>query len=661
MAQKNESGLARWALVASLALVALLCLALWYLRNSHVLVQEHYTELQPAAPGVWDLTGEGAAERINKLAGDTTYIAGALLTPEEFEAREDEMVDGDVHDARVVTSRMRVLLSEGTYVLAGDSTDYAERIYVNGELRREVGVPTETAAGFQPAHAFLYLEVHPVNGVLEIVQQSANFVHRENGGHALKLGPPAAMERMTRLMEGLTALTMGIFLCMFVIHLTLFLIFRSYRPNLYFALFCLAWFLRTGLTGGKLFWGWFPGAPWAVFFRTEYLTLPVACVCVILLLHKVFSGLLPRWFLRGVLGLSGLYALLCLFLPTIPLSWSVLGYEAVLAGSILIIAICLFRWLPGQIRRRSIATEQWITLAGLGIFSLVTLYDILYFNDVFILTVGRSMSDAGLLIFALYQMIAMFQATMRSVTEAHAREHRAQAEKELLEEMNRHKTAFYTEVSHEMKTPLTVMAVNAEFAAQNIAAGDIDEETITDLTAISAEANRLAQMVTGLVRMNRVHTRGTEHGELHLDALAQELSRMYQSLFARRGNTLRVEAQEGLPPVGGSAEQLDQVLINLLSNANRHTQDGAVVIRLETMEASVRVSVEDNGEGIGPELLPHVFERFARGHSDGTGLGLPICKAIIEGYGGGMGIESELGKGTRVWFTLPVKEAVKDE
>ena len=69
------------------------------------------------------------------------------------------------------------------------------------------------------------------------------------------------------------------------------------------------------------------------------------------------------------------------------------------------------------------------------------------------------------------------------------------------------------------------------------------------------------------------------------------------------------------------------------------------------------VSVTDNGDGISPELLPHVFERFQRGDSGGSGLGLTICKAIIEEHGGKIGVKSEEGKGTEIWFILPVKEA----
>lgn len=79
-------------------------------------------------------------------------------------------------------------------------------------------------------------------------------------------------------------------------------------------------------------------------------------------------------------------------------------------------------------------------------------------------------------------------------------------------------------------------------------------------------------------------------------------------------------------------------------------------MRAEVSESRVRVSVTDNGAGIEPELLPHVFERYRRGGEGGAGLGLSICRTIIEEHGGEIGIKSEEGKGTQVWFALPVKE-----
>lgn len=73
------------------------------------------------------------------------------------------------------------------------------------------------------------------------------------------------------------------------------------------------------------------------------------------------------------------------------------------------------------------------------------------------------------------------------------------------------------------------------------------------------------------------------------------------------------------------------------------------------------MSVADNGDGISPELLPHVFERFRRGGEGGAGLGLTICRTIIEEHGGMIGAESAEGEGTRIWFTLPVKEGAEHE
>lgn len=249
-------------------------------------------------------------------------------------------------------------------------------------------------------------------------------------------------------------------------------------------------------------------------------------------------------------------------------------------------------------------------------------------------------------------------AAEEELAKAYERERRTEAENKMLLEMSRMRHAFYTDMTHEMKTPLTVIAVNAQFAAQNIAAGMVDEETVADLSAISDEARRLAQMVSGFVEMGRMQT-----GDrlVSLASLLTETVRIYQPLFTNRGNILTMEVDPDLPPVEGSADQLVQVLINLLNNANRYTSGGMVTARAELLRNRVRVSITDNGEGIAPELLPHVFERFSRGDKGGSGLGLPVCKVVIEEYGGEIGIESEKGEGTTVWFTLPVREETEDE
>ncbi len=647
----------RLVLVIVLPLVALICLSLWYMR--HYYRVEDLIRVQ-SENGVFDLTGIDLDSNIVRLEGDASYIPG-ILTPEEFSVRESEAQTGNPWDMSSATSRLRIRVPDDrTYTVTTSSIDFAHRAYVNGELRFEAGNPAETAADFVPGHAHMAIQVKPETGVIEIIQQVANFVHREGGGHTnLYFGRPELIQPFLALTLGPEYLTVGLFAALFLVHLVLFIVRRSYKPNLIFSLLCLTWMIRSGITGVKVFYAMFPALPWQLAFRAEYLSLPLAAILMVLLIREVFPAVPQKWFVRAMCGVSGVFCALCLVMDTLPLSWALMPFEAIFTLAILYLCVRFVMKVPGLVRAGKFQIEHTVSLIGLGFFMVASVNDALYHAGVLHalgITITFAMTGLAMLIFSFFQMTAMFYGTMRETALAHEREQRAEAEKEMLSEMNRLKSAFYADLSHEMKTPLTVIAVNAQFAAQNIGAGAVDEETITDLNAISAEARRLAQMVTSLVGIGRMQ--GAEGGRapLALGSLLTETARIYQTLFARKKNTLTAEAKPELPGVEGNADQLIQVLINLLSNANRHTSGGEVHMRAEAVESKVKVSVRDNGEGIAPDLLPHVFERYRHGEHGGSGLGLPICKAIVEEHGGEIGLESEEGRGTTVWFTLPAKE-----
>jgi signal transduction histidine kinase len=120
-----------------------------------------------------------------------------------------------------------------------------------------------------------------------------------------------------------------------------------------------------------------------------------------------------------------------------------------------------------------------------------------------------------------------------------------------------------------------------------------------------------------------------------------------------KNTTLTVTVPEELPPVFANADELTQVIFNLLQNARYHTEDGAVTINAEFADEEIIVAVADTGSGGSPEFLPHAFERGSHDNPDGTGLGLSICKDIVEAHGGVISMESEFQKGTAVTFTLP--------
>jgi signal transduction histidine kinase len=127
-------------------------------------------------------------------------------------------------------------------------------------------------------------------------------------------------------------------------------------------------------------------------------------------------------------------------------------------------------------------------------------------------------------------------------------------------------------------------------------------------------------------------------------------------------NRLEIHIETGLPSICADPVRISQVIVNLISNSVRFTSNGLISISAKYEKKSVEVCVADTGTGIAPSFINHVFERYntkekkGAGQDTGTGLGLYICKYIIEQHGGQIWIESEEGKGTSVFFTIPVDE-----
>lgn len=217
--------------------------------------------------------------------------------------------------------------------------------------------------------------------------------------------------------------------------------------------------------------------------------------------------------------------------------------------------------------------------------------------------------------------------------------------------------AFIANASHEIRAPLTLLRASAEVARLSYEADDAQRELLDD---VLHEADHMTQLVEDLLLLSRLDARRVtiERLPVSIAPLFQELERLLGRVANERGIALEVAQTGGA--ILGDAAGLRQVLLIVLDNALRHTSSGGT-IRLSAQQCgtTVEITIADNGEGIAPEHLSHLFERFYRVDSSrsqeqrGSGLGLSIAKGLIEAQSGRISIASEVKAGTTVTLRLP--------
>lgn len=274
---------------------------------------------------------------------------------------------------------------------------------------------------------------------------------------------------------------------------------------------------------------------------------------------------------------------------------------------------------------------------------LVTKYELE--QKILIDVVISMVASSAVLGVCLYLHFRLYNEQQRKLDEQNA----------ILTQVNLKKTEFLANASHEMRTPLTVTSVNIQTVMEILEdIGDTvrDTEAGKLLQGAQNEIMRLSRMVGGMLTLASI-SENTDKQRLDLTSLLQSGIEMMRLNLDKHGNIIETDIELGLS-VFGNADLLVQVLTNILQNAGAHTQNGVITVNAKNKGNEIIVEVRDTGAGISPLLLPHVFERGVS--LDGTGVGLYLCKTVVESHGGRIGIESEPGKGTTVHYTFPVYE-----
>lgn len=241
---------------------------------------------------------------------------------------------------------------------------------------------------------------------------------------------------------------------------------------------------------------------------------------------------------------------------------------------------------------------------------------------------------------------------------------------EALAEIDRAKTAFFSNVSHEFRTPITLMLGPLEEVLAN-RHGILSMGAAANLSISHRNALRLLKLVNTLLDFSRIEEGRAQasYQRVDLPALTAEIASNFQSLCERAGVRLIVDCAPFPPdpPAWVDRDMWEKIVLNLLSNAFKFTLKGEIEVHLEASEGQARLTVRDTGVGIPFEELPLIFERFHRVEQnrgrthEGTGIGLALVKELVNLHGGSIAVESVLDEGSTFRVAIPLGEASKEE
>lgn len=585
--------------------------------------------------GVYDLSGIADLDGTQLLlTPPETYYPNTYLIPETADTAVPESTRlYDEIRADYLSQRFVLLLPDNsdTYTLTFKlSGRHAMRVYVNGRLAGQTGTLGTTKQDTEVRENNITVHASAVNGKMDVILHSAQFYHAKRGASLAEISlsrqnvanDPFAADRIKGL------LVMGALLSAAISLLGIYFSLARTKATLYFVLACVAMALRECLQSQA--WTYFH-IHGNLSFMLEYLSMVLLTIFLSLYLGQYAHGKRLKGVQAAALIGSGIYGLCVLLGDSI-------FYTSILIYYQLLLILCIVPGIAGvfwNLRRPT--REQKTALYGISVFFLSAVADILMYLDVFGDTkTNLPVSEATMLIFALAQVFSLYLINNRVLTESKEAEQKLAAEKAALESLDKMKTEFLGNVSHELKTPLTVMSGYAQTTKQLAEKTEQPEssEISRRMTLISSEAERLSLMVGQILDVTRM-----EEGRMvmepvrcHLDEIIHAAVKTHYPMLNKNQNRLKIQIEWGLPDICADSARISQVIVNLISNAVRFTFEGEITISAEQKENQLLVCVSDTGAGIAPERIPYLFDRYIRkqkpggGQDTGTGLGLYICR-----------------------------------
>jgi signal transduction histidine kinase len=234
--------------------------------------------------------------------------------------------------------------------------------------------------------------------------------------------------------------------------------------------------------------------------------------------------------------------------------------------------------------------------------------------------------------------------------------------RERAERSDQVKSAFLASMSHELRTPLNAVINFTRFVIDGDT-GPVNEQQTELLTEVVGSAKHLLNLINDVLDMSKIEAGSLNlfvEDDVNLNTVVNSVVSTGRSLLAGKTTQLHTEIEENLPLIRADRQRILQILLNIMSNACKFTEEGDIRVKVAQKDGEVLITMTDTGPGIAPEDQAMVFEAFKQTKTGlrqggGTGLGMPIARSLTEAHGGRMWLESEYGKGATFYVALPIK------
>lgn len=602
-------------------------------------------------------------QEIVLLKGTAEFYWDQLLSPEDLQAPDSAKeyeytgfpslwTDSGYPAYGAATYRINVVLPGEDQDLTMEIPDVytSYRLYINGVLFAQNGKPALTKERYTPEwkHIQKPLQLLPASALkdtLDIVLQVANYDHSKGGtSQELILGTSEAMKLQKNKELAYAWILAGVLLMTSLFFFGLFAFSSTDRSILYFALFCLFYTYRVVGFGAYPLHDLMPDLPWILTARLEYITF---------FMSVYFFGLFTRELYpeEAYKPLMDILGFICISVTVIALFFPAGIFTLLINPFLVITSIYIFYafyiYLQGVINKRP---GSLFALASTGVGFLIFLYQIAdYYNYLEALLIVYFI---GYVLFIFLQSLILTYRFTKALEDARSK----------AESASTAKSEFLSTMSHEIRTPL-----NAVIGFSGLLDDErLSNEQVEYLRSIRLSGENLLGIVNNILDYSKI-----ESGRLDIDYSMVDPKQMIKAVFELVSPTIKgkpielvSQVDDQLPAlIYTDKTRLQQVLINLVNNAIKFTEEGFVKVSAglnnrEEYPGNICFRIEDTGIGISVEDRKKLFKRFSQVDTGktrkygGTGLGLVISKEIVEALGGRIQVESKAGSGTTFIFTI---------